>query len=108
MAHPRFGEYEQRLGPPRWDGDSSTVDVWIERVRLFTLSTKEDERVLLGPQLIRSMQPGSRQYLAAMEVPADQQTTKEGAITVAQHVKNKLSETTLADGCTELARLPTR
>ena len=95
-------EWEQRIGPPRWDGNTANVDVWTERVQLFILSTKKNDRVLLGPQLIRSMEPGSRQYLAAMEISADDQVKEDGAMLIAKHLKSKLAETAMADAAQAL------
>ena len=40
----QFNVAEHVPGPPQWDENPATVDVWIERVRMYCLGTKSDCR----------------------------------------------------------------
>ena len=93
-------EGEKVLGPPKWDSDSATVDTWLERVKFFVLSVKQEDRVLLGPQLIRVMDPNSRQYLVATKMKDTDVVAEDGALRVAKFIKESLAETTLQDAAT--------
>ena len=69
----------------------------MERVKFFALSVKKEERSLLGPQLIRAMDPNSRQYQVAARMRDSEITAEDGALRVATYVKEALAETTLQD-----------
>jgi hypothetical protein len=90
-------EGDKLLGPPKWDGDTSTIDTWLERMKFFMLSTKEDDRILLGPPLIRSMDPNSKQSFVASKMKDSDITGKDGALRVAMHIRNQLAMTTIQD-----------
>ena len=96
---------ERQLGPPKWDGDPATCEVWFERVRYYVMGTKKEERTLLGAQLIRSMDPNSRQYQVAIQVKDSEVMAEDGAMRVAKFVQDMLAETTLQEAAASFREL---
>eukprot|EP00969_Alexandrium_andersonii_P287740 12720915-Alexandrium_andersonii.AAC.1 len=60
-------DYERVPGPPKWDENPGAVDTWLERVEIYQLSVKKEDRCLLGPSLVRVMDPDSQQHQAAIK-----------------------------------------
>ena len=97
MSYNHTHDNEKQLGPLKWDNDPSSCDVWLERVRYYVMGAKKEDRPLLGAQLIRSMDPISRQYQVAIHVKDSEVMAEDGAIRVATYVKNMLAETALQE-----------
>ena len=47
---------------PKWNEAPSTLDAFVERVILFVLETKKEERYLCGPRLLAQMDPERQPY----------------------------------------------
>ena len=62
---------------PHWDGHTATLDAYEERVKLFVMSTKRDEKCLCGPQLLARFQPGTDAFRIVGEQLTDEQLTAE-------------------------------
>ena len=62
---------------PVWDGQSSSLDAYDERVRLFIMSTKKDDRYLCGPRLLSKMEPESDMFRLIRGKLTDEQLSAE-------------------------------
>ena len=70
---------QERLpGPPRWDEQPTSIDTWIERITIYVLSTKKEDRPLLGPNLIGVMDPDGQQYQAAITLKDEDLAAEDG------------------------------
>ena len=47
---------------PVWDGKASTIETWRERVDLYVLSTRKDDRYLCGARVLGTLNPSSNEY----------------------------------------------
>ena len=47
---------------PSWDGQSSTLDAYEQRVRMYVLSTEKTKRYLCGVRLLARFDPESDIY----------------------------------------------
>ena len=62
---------------PSWDDQSSSLDAYEERVKLFILSTKKTDRYLCGPRLLSRMEPESDIFRIIREKLSDDQLSAE-------------------------------
>ena len=62
---------------PSWDGTTATLDAYEERVKLYIMSTKRDEKCLCGPRLLARFQPESDSFRIVRETLTDAQLTAE-------------------------------
>ena len=62
---------------PHWDGHTATLDAYEERVKLYVMSTKKDEKCLCGPRLLSRFQPESDAFRIVREQLTDEQLTAE-------------------------------
>ena len=62
---------------PRWDGHSSSLDAYEERVKLYIMSTKKDEKSFCGPRLLSRFEPESDAFRIVPEKLTDEQFTAE-------------------------------
>ena len=62
---------------PSWDGHSSSLDAYEERVKLYIMSTKKDEKSLCGPRLLARFEPDSDALRIVREKLSDEQPTAE-------------------------------
>ena len=63
---------------PKWNEEPSTLDAFEERVILYVLGTKKEERYLWGPRLLAQMDPEPQPY----KVVKSAVTTAEGGATL--------------------------
>ena len=63
---------------PTWDGRPSTLDAFEERVRMFILGTKKDERIYCAARLLGRMDPDSAAYKIGTSVPLDKMEKDDG------------------------------
>ena len=47
---------------PKWNEEPSTLDAFEERVILYVLGTKKEERYLCGPRILAQMDPERQPY----------------------------------------------
>ena len=65
---------------PCWGGQSSSLDAYEERVKLFILSTKKTDRYLCGPRLLSRMEPESDMFRIVREkLSGDQLSAEDGS-----------------------------
>ena len=65
---------------PVWDGQFSSLDAYDERVRLFIMSAKKDDRYLCGPRLLSRMEPESEMFrLIRGKLTDEQQSADDGS-----------------------------
>ena len=62
---------------PSWDGHMPTLDAYEERVKLYVMSTKRDEKCLCGPRLLARFEPESDSFRIVRESLTDAQLTAE-------------------------------
>ena len=62
---------------PSWDGHTATLDAYEERVKLYLMSTKKDEKSLCGPRLLSRFEPESDSFRIVRESLTDAQLTAE-------------------------------
>ena len=62
---------------PSWDGATATLDGYEERVKLYVMSTKRDEKCLCGPRLLARFAPESDSFRIVRETLTDAQLTAE-------------------------------
>ena len=62
---------------PSWDGHTATLDAYEERVKLYVMSTKKDEKYLCGPRLLARFEPESDSFRIVREALTDAQLTAE-------------------------------
>ena len=59
---------------PTWDGRAETLDEYQAEVELLTLSTKEDDRKLLGPRLVQALPKNTAHRKLALRLPRTEDT----------------------------------
>mgnify|MGYP002807585969 CR=1 FL=1 len=62
---------------PMLGGTTATLDAYEERVKLYVMSTKKDEKSLCGPRLLARFQPESDSFRIVREALTDVQLTAE-------------------------------
>ena len=62
---------------PYWDGTTATLDAYEERVKLYVMSTKKDEKCLCGPRLLARFAPESDSFRIVREALTDDHLTKD-------------------------------
>ena len=62
---------------PFWDGTTAALDAYDERVKLYVMSTKKDEKCLCGPRLLARFAPESDSFRIVREALTDAQLTAE-------------------------------
>ena len=60
-----------------WNGDASTLESFEEKVKLWVLGTKKEDRVYLGPRLVQAMDEDSQQWHEATKASLED-LAKEG------------------------------
>ena len=99
---------------PHWDGHTATLDAYEERVKLYIMSTKRDEKCLCGPRLLARFEPESDAFRIVREQLTDAQLTAEDgsggtAIIAAPHAarsKEYAASCQLVPATTQAERYP--
>ena len=63
---------------PKWNEEPSTLDAFEERVILYVLGTKKEERYLCGPRLLAQMDPERQPYKVVKSAVTTTQLAAEG------------------------------
>lgn len=90
-----------------WHGTASGLDVWEERVKLYIVGTKKDDKYLCGPRILNTLNPESDESRTAKErVSSDILIHErgEGALAVVRAVRNTLGPASIQEGA-RLAKL---
>ena len=67
---------------PKWNEEPSTLDAFEERVILYVLGTKREERYLCGPRLLAQMDPERQPYKVVKSAGTTTQLAAEGGGTL--------------------------
>ena len=67
---------------PKWNEEPSTLDAFEERVVLYVLVTKKEERYLCGPRLLAQMDPERQPYKVVKSAVTTTQLAAEGGATL--------------------------
>ena len=67
---------------PKWNEEPSTLDAFEERVILYVLGTKKEERYLCGPRLLAQMDPERQPYKVVKSAVTTTQLAAEGGQTL--------------------------
>ena len=67
---------------PNWNEEPSTLDAFEERVILYVMGTKEEERYLCGPRLVAQMDPERQPYKVVKSAVTTAQLAAEGGATL--------------------------
>ena len=67
---------------PKWNEEPSTLDAFEERVILYVLGTKKEERYLCGPRHLAQMDPERQPYKVVKSAVTTTQLTAEGGATL--------------------------
>ena len=67
---------------PKWNEEPSTLDAFEERVILYVLGTKKEERYLCGPRLLAQMDPERQPYKVVKSAVTTTQLAAEGGATL--------------------------
>ena len=67
---------------PKWNEEPSTLDAFEERVILYVLGTKKEERNLCGPRLLAQMDPERQPYKVVKSAVTTTQLAAEGGATL--------------------------
>ena len=67
---------------PKWNEEPSTLDAFKERVILYVLGTKKEERYLCGPRLLAQMDPERQPYKVVKSALTTTQLAAEGGATL--------------------------
>ena len=75
---------------PKWNEEPSTLDAFEERVILYVLETKKEERYLCGPRLLAQMDPERQPYKVVKSAVATQLAAEGGATLVIAALRRAL------------------
>ena len=67
---------------PKWNEEPSALDAFEERVILYVLGTKKEERYLCGPRLVAQMDPERQPYKVVKSAVTTTQLAPEGGATL--------------------------
>ena len=67
---------------PNWNEAKSTLDAFEEKVILYVLGTKKEERYLSGPRLLAQMNPERKPYKVVKSAVTTTQLAAEGGATL--------------------------
>ena len=67
---------------PKWNEERSTLDAFEERVILYVLGTRKEERYLCGPRLLAQMDPERQPYMVVKSAVSPTQLAAEGGATL--------------------------
>ena len=67
---------------PKWNEEPSTLDAFEERVILYVLGTKKEERYLCGPRFLAQMDPERQPYKVVKSAVSTTQLAAEGGATL--------------------------
>eukprot|EP00959_Pyramimonas_sp_CCMP1952_P455191 9471176-Pyramimonas_sp.AAC.1 len=82
---------------PVWNGEASTLESFEEKVKLWVLGTKKDDRIYLGPRLVQAMDEDSQQWFEAKKVSLDDLVTEDGAEKVVEALKGVRGTVTMQE-----------
>ena len=75
---------------PQWNKSTAGLEPWRERVRLYIMGTKAEDRHLCGPRLLATLDPESDEYKTICKQITDEQlceATGKGALLVVDKVR---------------------
>ena len=72
---------------PTWNGEADTLETFAEKVDLWILGTKEEDRIYLGPRLVQAMDENSLQWQEAKKVSREDLVKPNGAELVVAALK---------------------
>ena len=67
---------------PKWNEEPSTLDAFEDRVILYVLGTKKEERYLCGPRILAQMDPERQPYKVVTSAVTTTQLAAEGGATL--------------------------
>ena len=73
---------------PIWDQKTSTLESYGERVKLYVMGTKKDDRPYLAARLLSVMDPDTDAFKIGAALPADVLEAPDGALKVVEAIKN--------------------
>eukprot|EP00959_Pyramimonas_sp_CCMP1952_P308171 6449606-Pyramimonas_sp.AAC.1 len=82
---------------PVWNGEASTLESFEEKVKLWVLGTKKEDRVYLGPRLAQAMDEDSQQWHEAKKVTLDDLVKEDGAERVVNALKGVRGTVTMQE-----------
>ncbi|CAK0911874.1 unnamed protein product [Prorocentrum cordatum] len=90
---------EQQSGSkiPVWNGEASSLESFEEKVKLWVLGTKKDDRIYLGPRLVQAMDEDSQQWFEAKKVSLDDLVKEDGAEKVVEALKGVRGTVTMQE-----------
>ena len=76
---------------PVWDGLSSSLDAYEQRVKRYVQATKKEDRYLCGPRLLQRFHPEGDAYRSITEHVKDEDSTSEkGPTLIVAALRRKL------------------
>ena len=85
---------------PIWDGRATTIKAWKERVQLYILGTRKDDRYLCGARVLGTLNPDSDEYANVRKTVDDGKLTANdgsGALAVVDEIKKMLGPRSLQE-----------
>ena len=67
---------------PVWDGRSHSLELFRERVRLFVMGTKKDERIYCAARLLSAMDPDTDAFKVGSQLDTTELEKPDGALQV--------------------------
>ncbi|CAK0855319.1 unnamed protein product [Prorocentrum cordatum] len=90
-------EQQSGIKIPVWNGEASTLESFEEKVKLWVLGTKKDDRIYLGPRLVQAMDEDSQQWFEAKKVSLDDLVKEDGAEKVVEALKGVRGTVTMQE-----------
>ncbi|CAK0814933.1 unnamed protein product, partial [Prorocentrum cordatum] len=90
-------EQQSGIKIPVWNGEASTLESFEEKVKLWVLGTKKDDRIYLGPRLVQAMDEDSQQWFEAKKVSLDDLVKEGGAEKVVEALKGVRGTVTMQE-----------
>ena len=87
-------------GVPQWDGKATSIAGWREKVSLYIMGTRKDDRYLCGPRLLGTLDPDSNEYKSIRKRVDDGTLSHEsgsGALKVVDEIKALLGPRSLQE-----------
>ena len=85
---------------PTWDGISTTIKAWRERVQLYILGTRKDDRYLCGARVLGTLNPDSNGYANVRKQIDEEALCKAdgaGALQVVDEIQKMLGPRSLQE-----------
>ena len=93
---------------PTWDGQSSTLDAYEQRVKVYAMSTEKPKKYLCGPRLLARFDPDSHPFRIITEKLSGEKLTAEdgsGGKAIASALRTQLGPTSMQEAARLFLRL---